>query len=339
MKLQTTLLADLKLKPRHGLSARAILRHLAAAQGGQFSTRQAAALGVGHPQILALRDAGEVRNVRYSVWHFQSAPLPLDPAVTAFLACWPHGVISHDSAAQYHGLRRVARPASPHITVTHGQTCRPRGVTVHHTTAMAAADIVKAGPLRYTSLARLGCDLADPHDPWGTLALLDDMVALGAALAWVHDRATNLAQGRGGAHLMARASRPNGAPEFRSWLERAAAHVFAAGGLPPADWNVRITGEDGFIGIVDALWRPYLVVCELQGLRFHTTPQQLQRDYRKRNQLGDASYQVRIATWEDVVHRPVEVVVTLMRALRAGGADVDLAGIPSRIELPDRPFT
>src|SRR3712207_77252 len=58
----------------------------------------------------------------------------------AYLACWPFGVISHDSAAAYHELRRIRPPDKPHITVLHGQTCRPAGIDVHHSTALPAQD-------------------------------------------------------------------------------------------------------------------------------------------------------------------------------------------------------
>lgn len=338
MNFETSLLADLGLKKSHNLGARPLLRHLGATQDGQFSTRQASVLGVRHSQVLALRDTGEIQNQRYGVWRFVSATGSADPAITAFLACWPAGVISHDTTAVFYGLRRVARPEKPHITVLDGVTCRPTGVVVHHTTSLPGADILKSGPLRYTSLARNVCDLANPRNQWETLAILDDAVALGAKPRWIHERALALSLGRGGVDTVAKATAPGASSEFRSWLERAACDVFAAGGLPAAEWNVPLHDSAGLIGVVDALWRPYQVVSELQGLRFHTTPRQLERDNRKRNRLGDAHHQLRVSSWTDLVHDPVDVVATLMRALRAAGADLDLARIPRDIAVPAHPF-
>jgi hypothetical protein len=272
------------------------------------------------------------------VWRFVSAAGTPDPAITAFLACWPAGVISRQSAAAFHGLKRIAIPASPHVTVLHGQTCRPSGISVHHTTSLPGVDVLKRGPVRYTSLARTTCDLANPGDPWETLAILDDAVALGAARRWLYARAVQLSRGRGGVELVAKATSPTGAAEFRSWLERTSSHVFRVGGLPDPEWNVAVRDDDGLIGIVDALWRYYWVIAELQGLRFHTTPRQLERDNHKRNRLGDAEHQLRIASWSDIVHTPVAVVATLMRALRAAGADLDPARIPRDIAVPAHPF-
>lgn len=89
---------------------------------------------------------------------------------------------------------------------------------------------------------------------------------------------------------------------------------------------------------VDALWHLWQVISEKEGLRFHTAPRQRREDARRFNRLGDAGYAVRRFTWEDVVYRPVEVAVTVARALRAGGADVDIARIPRQIILPAQPF-
>lgn len=338
MYLRRRLLADLGMDEKHGLSSRSLLRMLGAAQDGQFSTRQSAALGVTRAEVMAMRDAREIASVRYAVWRFVSAVGQPNAAITAFLACWPFGVISHDSAAVHHGLRRIDAPGQPHITVLHGQTCRPAGIVVHHTLTMPGADVVCLGTLRYTSLARLVCDLANPSDPWETLAIVDDAVALGASRTWLNRTATQLAVGRGGVELVAKATAPGASSDFRSWLERAGAHVFALGGLPPAAWNVPLRDRRGRIGIVDALWREHRVIAELQGLRFHTTGRQLERDNRKRNRLSEADYRLRVASWSDLVHTPVEVVATLGRALQAAGADVDLARIPRTIVVPPRPF-
>jgi len=234
MELRTSLLADLALPRDHDLAARPLLRCLGAAQDGQFSTRQAAVLDIKPTQVLALRDAGEIEQRRYSVWRFVSAAGTPDPAITAFLACWPAGVISRQSAATFHGLKRIAIPASPHITVLHGQTCRPSGISVHHTTSLPGVDVLKRGPVRYTSLARTTCDLANPSDPWETLAILDDAVALGAARPWLHARAVQLSRGRGGVELVAKATSPTGAAEFRSWLEHTWSKGSHPGGEEPA---------------------------------------------------------------------------------------------------------
>lgn len=332
------LLADLNLKRGSNVAARNLLRLLGRAQDGQFSTRQALALGISRTQVLAMRDAGEVAPVRRSVCRFTSTAGQPDPAITAFVTCWPNGVISHASAAQFHNLRRVAVPDRPEITVPFGTTCRPTGIVVHHSKLLGSADVLRVGPLRYTSLARSTCDLANGDDPWETLAIVDDAVAAGARRQWIHARALELRPGRDGVSLVERATRPGASDEFRSWLERAGAHVFAIGGLPPPIWNAEVRDQRGRIGVVDALWPEHRVVCELKGLRFHTTADQLRRDDQRLNRLLDAAYGVRSFGWRDMVEDARGVVATLMRALRSAGARVDLADIPRVIDVPARPF-
>ena len=314
------------------------LRQAAALQDGQYATAQALTLGVSPTVQRGLRRRGEAEGLRHGVSRFTTAVGDPDPAVTAALTCWPDAVISHASAVRFHGLTRVPAPDEPEITVPHGQVRKPSGIKVHWSRALEAVDIQRVGLIGYTTMARTPCDLADRLDPWEALALVDDIIAGGAARRWIHRRAKVLANGRGGVAMVRDATHPDAARVFRSWLERAAAHVFRAGAIPDPEWNVRVRDEAGLIGIVDALWRPWWVIAELEGMRFHTTPRQRRSDANRFNRLLDAEYRARRFTWEDIVHRPVDVVGRLYRALNAAGAGLDPARIPRHIELPARPF-
>jgi hypothetical protein len=338
MDVLRQLLKDLGLPLKHGLSPRTVLRTLAAAQNGQFATEQARLLELKPSQIHALHKRGEIEWVRQRVWRFVSSPEPVDDAVTAFLACWPHAVISHASAANFHGLTRVDAPDQPEVTVRKGTRCRVAGVVIHTSRSLEAADILSVGPLRYTSLARTVCDLATPDDPWETLSILDDAVAGGASRKWIHNRAVALGNRRPGIGLIERATRAGASDEFRSWLERAGAHVITMAGLPPPMWNVEVRDDRGRIGIVDALWLPERVICELKGLRFHTAPTQVHRDDKRLNRLFDAGYGVRVIGWRELVDDAPGAVATIGRALQAAGTTVDLARIPQDLRVPTRPF-
>jgi hypothetical protein len=314
------------------------LRKLSGNQDGQFATAQARNLGLSAEHLRSLRERGEIAVLRRGVWRFCAAVCDPDPPVTAYLACWPHGVISHASAARHHGLRRVARPPHPTVTVPYGAPCSPSGVQVHRSRLLPNADILRVGEVRYTTLARTVCDLADPCDPWGSLSILDDAVAIGARPGWIHQRATVLASGRSGVTLIRAATAPGASNVFRSWLERASSTVYRAASLPDPDWNVRVHDDAGLIGLVDALWRVWNVISEKEGLRFHTTPAQRRSDAKRFNRLRDAGYDPRRFTWEDVVHTPVDVAATVLRALNAAGADLDPACLPRHIAIPTHPF-
>ena len=310
------------------------LRLVSAGQDSQFATAQALALGLTYRQLEGMRVRGEIEKLRRGVSRFLGAAGEADPAITAVLTCWPDGVISHASAAHHHGISRVQQPGQPEITVPHGLVHKLPGITVHWSRSLPSQDILTVGNVGYTSMARTTLDLANPADPAETLAILDDVMAKGTSRGWVHARATDLSNGRGGVALIREATGKDAAPRFNSWLERTSAHVYRAGGLPDPEWNVWVRDARGRIGIVDALWPQWKVVSEKEGLRFHTTPSQRRRDAERFNRLLDADFRARRFTWEDITQDPLRVVETLYRALRAAGADLDPARIPRKIDVP-----
>ena len=314
------------------------LHALSAQQDGQFTSRQAAAAGVDRDMLAWLQRSGAVVSLRHGVERFTHTPGDPDIAITAYLACLPYGVICRRSAAVFHRLSRVKPPPQPEVLVPHGIRCAPEGITVVHTRNLRPADILRVGPIAYTTLARTVLDIADPDDAWETLSVLDDAIAAGAKRAWIHNRATELKAGRAGVTLVHRATAPDAPGVFRSWLERMAGHIYRMAGIPDPEWNVPLYDSRGKIGVVDALWRPWRVVSEKEGLRFHTSPAERRRDARRFNRLLEAKYGARRFTWFDLVHDPVDMAATIHRALRAGGADLDPNTIPSRIILDTRPF-
>lgn len=315
----------------------AVLRALSSLQDGQFATRQAVALGLTSNAVRWLARSGRTSSPRRGVWRWATAAGTADVAVTAWLTCWPAGVISHRSAAHHHGLASGGAPPSPEITVAHGGPTRaPAGLRVHVSRDLPTTDRLLVGAVTYTSLARTVCDLATATDAAATLTRVDDAIALGAAPRWIHRRASALAVGRDGVALVREATSPEGAATFRSWLERTSAELFLAAGLPTPSWNVPVRDRRGRIGVVDASWTDHGVVVELEGLRFHTTPRQRRRDAEQTVEPLGAGLVVRRFTWHDVVERPAEVVATVATALEAAGADVDVALVSARLSSSTR---
>lgn len=312
--------------------ASVLLPLLAGTQDGQFATRQARALGLSQHAIAWLAERGTVIRIRPGVYRYAGATGIPDAAVTAWLVFWPHGTISHDSAAHVHGFGDP--PATAHVTVPHASRRGTTGITIHRTRGLPNKDRVWLDGVAYTSIARTVCDLADPNDAMGSLTRVDDAVAGGAKRLWIHRRASELACGRAGVVLVRDATAPGASDEFRSWLERTCGGVYEAAGLPRPAWNERVRDRRGLIGVVDSLWRTKDtgaqrdVIAECEGLRFHTTPSQRRRDAERFNRLLAAGHVVRRFTWRDVVERPDYLAHTVADALREAGADVDDVAIP-----------
>lgn len=307
------------------------LRLLAALQDGQFGTRQARALGVARSRLQRMAAGAEIHNASVGVWRFTTAVGMPDVAVTAWLRCWPHAIVSHWSAAHAHGLADA--PSQPSLTIPHTLRRAPAGIVVHRSRTLPGKDRHWIEGVAYMSVARTVCDLADPDDIPASLVRLDNAVAAGARRAWIHQRATALAPGRPGVQAIRDATTKDAAQAFRSWLERVTDHLWHIAGFPLPQWNQRVRDRRGLVGIVDCRW-PGDVLAELEGLRFHTTPSQRRRDAERFNRFLAAGCIVRRFTWRDVVERPLYVVTTMGEALRAGGVEVDLAGIPATIALP-----
>lgn len=306
-----------------------LLRLLATLQDAQFSTAQALALGVSRYALNLLVDRGEVHRIRRGVWRSSTAPGQPDLAVTAWLACWPAGTISHASAAHAHGLGEA--PEFPHVTVSHDLRRTIAGAVLHRTREMPGKDRLWIAGVAYTSVARTLCDDADATKPVATLTRVDDAIAAGAKRAWIHRRAAALAPGRSGVTLVRDATSPKAAAEFRSRLERVTSVLFSLAGIPQPAWNVPTRDRHGLIGRVDCRWDK--VVAELEGLRFHTTPSQRRRDAERFNRLLHAGLIVRRFTWRDVVDRPGYVVQTIADALVSNGIPVELRPLPDDLEI------
>jgi very-short-patch-repair endonuclease len=73
--------------------------------------------------------------------------------------------------------------------------------------------------------------------------------------------------------------------------------------------------ERGLIGVVDAVFTAERLVVELEGLRFHTTPEQRGNDAARFNRLGMAGWLPLRYIWLDVVRQPGAVAGELRQAL------------------------
>ncbi len=139
------------------------LYEIAAAQGGLFTTSQAAEAGYS-PQLLNhhLR-GGRVLRVRRGVYRLVHFPAgEHEELVVVWLWSEQAGVFSHETALSLHGLSDLL-PARVHITLPAAWKKRrfrvPEGVTLHHDD-VSSEQRAWVGPVPLTSVTRTLEDLA-----------------------------------------------------------------------------------------------------------------------------------------------------------------------------------
>ncbi|MBA2529805.1 MAG: DUF559 domain-containing protein [Euzebyales bacterium] len=292
------------------------LRAAAAAQHATFTCRQAAQHGVTHRVLERLTALGEIERQHRGVHRFTAIPLTRSAEIAAaVLAGGPDAVASHDTSLELHGLRK-AWPGAP-IEICSPTTWHPEvtGIHVHRTRRLESRDITTVDGIRATNGARTLVDLASRYERVALTRLVDDAICWGVAKRnAVYRRSCALRNGRRGVGLLVTLTDPDAEAVFRSWLERLAWSVFDRHGVAQPLWNVPRHDAEGLIGIVDCLWPDLPLVVELEGLRFHTSPQQRRDDARRFNRLGAGARVLRF-TWQDVVEMPERMCGQILAAL------------------------
>jgi predicted transcriptional regulator of viral defense system len=317
-------------RPDHASPDRRVAR-TSARQHGFVTLAQALGAGLTKAAVRHRVQTGRWRRVHLGVYAVNGVPETwAGVAMAATLAAQPRRAgaeapvaVAREAALWLRGVDRLGLPDHIDLIVRAARAPRVRGARVHTSRTLTAAHVTTVDNVPVTTGPRTLVDLAGAGYGQATsLGLLDDLVCADLAKpAEVHDLATQMRKGRAGVGLLADLTGQDAAARFRSWLERTAAEVFTAGHLPPPAWNVALNDGDGRVGIVDAVWAEASVVVELDGLRFHSTPAQRQRDRARDRRLQLAGWTVLRFTWEDVTRRPDLVVAQIRRALGGGGGN------------------
>ena len=219
--------------------------------------------------------------------------------------------VAGSSALWLRNCRRLGQPKSHEILVGRRRTPTISGASVRRTDCLPPGDLELIDGIPALAVPRLLVDLCGRIPDVDFVAALDDLLGPGDARlrSEIHARALALRRGRKTVDRLVALTKPGAEAAFRSWLERHVAHLFAAAAVPPAGWNVEVHDTAGkLIGIGDAVWVEQRVVVELDGLRFHASAGQRQRDNRKDRRLAANGWLVLRYTWLDVSERPAEVV-------------------------------
>jgi hypothetical protein len=239
-------------------------------------------------------------------------------AAAVAAALGPSAAVSHQTAAQLHGLSMLGPPpAELSITRPPGagsRSARP-GVRVH-CAALPAEHVGGRLGVPVTTVARTVIDLSRVLDFRSGVVVADS--ALQQKLTSKNELAAVIAacQRWPGLRKAAQVAEfADGGAE--SPLESLARIVFRDGGLPPPELQVEIRDSE-FIGRVDFLWRRFRTIAEVDGAGKYDNRDLARRELRRDKRFREAGYEVVHFDWKEINGDPGYVVTSVWTAFEHG---------------------
>ena len=292
---------------------------LAAGQDGLLIYPQLRATGYTNKQIKHLVNGGQLRRLERELYVVAGAPATQRQAIrAAVLAAGADAAASRGSAGElfgvpgYRGMRvEVASPYGCDHEFTLGKLHQSCYLPKHH--------ITHVDGIAVTNPARMLFDLSAELRFQRLERTANSAIAL--KLVTVLEMRRMLTE-------LGKRGRP-GTRQFRALvekLERARGHAesglegdFLAlvvdGGLPEPRLQVDMFDDDGFIGRVDTIWQPHLVIAEVDSDWLHTAPLDEEADALRDKRLRALGYDVVRFSEHQIRHRPEYVVRRLREKL------------------------
>ena len=240
--------------------------------------------------------------------------------VKAAASVLPGAVISHESAAEWHGMAGVETGlavVSVHTRTTHVFP----GVTVRRNHDLLDEHVVTVKGFPVTSVERTVADLAAHLDPAPFFELVDGLHASGALvverMVEVVDAVAR--RGRPGSKLLRATVEqivPSGSDE--SMLERHGRALLRKHGFGsfesefPIPWSPHRRFDDA-----DPQRR---VAIEWDGRKWHIGADRFERDRKRSNEAQRHGWILLRFTWDDVVRHPARVIESVTACVRARSA-------------------
>lgn len=266
---------------RCGLSRHAVNRHVRSGHWRRCSQ------GVFFVDDRAFTDAARIRA---SVWGYG-----------------PRATASGLAAAWWLGLTRFA-PELVEVTVPRNSHGRSRQGTRLRRRDLMPADIVERDDLQVTALPLTAVEASVRRG--GGPKLMDTALQRHTNLRplWNSHLRNKGRYGSPAARRLLQAA-DGGA---RSAAERLFAQLLRQAGITGWKANQRVAGYE-----VDYVFEASKVAIEIDGLAFHSDPDDFQRDRVKQNALALAGWQVLRFTWLDLTEYPERVIAEVNRATSA----------------------
>jgi very-short-patch-repair endonuclease len=278
-------------------------------QSARISQSQLVALGFTRNAIAWRVRSGAIYPLHRAVYGVgPRIEVELGDETAALLAVGAPVALSHESAAYIYRLWRT-RPDVVHVTVPSNRAKSRRGIVVHRSNRLTAADVTTHRGLPVTAPARMFLDLADRHPARTVERAFDE--ALGRRLVTPAIIRETLARsaGRAGAPLLAALIDPARAGGVTvGEAEERLLQLLRHANLPDPHRNARVGPFT-----VDFLWPDHQVAVEFDSFAWHAGPWSFRRDRAKDAYLKDRAIDLHRVTWA-MLEDPVPLVARLVRA-------------------------
>ncbi|MGH8926049.1 MAG: type IV toxin-antitoxin system AbiEi family antitoxin domain-containing protein [Acidimicrobiia bacterium] len=294
------------------------LAALATSQAGYLSREQADGLGMSDSSVQRRVKNGTWIVVRKGLYRVQGVIGDYKALLRGAAAILPDATISHESAAEAHGIPYIARGKA--VVTVHPRTTHDfPGVAVHRSLDLVSAHRQLVESVWTTTAARTLVDSAAVLRPKALELAVDDSLARGLVgieeLQQVFEQVAR--RGRTGCAAMRKliGERVGDDTVSASRLEKLGLGVFERGGLPrpiwqyPAPWNRESR--------IDFAWPHFCVGCECDSRRWHTRVADFQSDRDRDNLSLLHNWRIFRFTWYDFTKRPEFVITQLREAMAA----------------------
>lgn len=298
-----------------GISKRVITQALS--NGGSITSAEIQALGGSREWLSRREREGWLERCGPSTYRLPGTTSEWHATLAA--ACHRlGGVVSHESAAQLHGMPRLRRGMLI-VTVPVRRSNRYPGVDVRQKTDLAADQVAWKAGLPVTTPARTIIDLAAHLGVSRLARLVDWTVAQGLTsnetlLGLFADVGR---RGKPGTQKLRKVMEDRGGAPDRdpSELEWRLVDLIERAGLPSPTREFKAPWLAPTNGRVDLAYEDHLLVIEADGRRWHTQADAFLTDRERDNLAQLAGWRVLRFTWWDVEQRPEYVVLTIRKAL------------------------
>jgi len=295
----------------------ATIAALASAQHAVISLDQLTELGLTKGATRKRAAAGRLHTIHRAVYSLVPRELLTREGhwMAAVLACGPHAVLSHRSAAALLGLRDWGW-TKIEVTVPRHSGHHRRGIAVHRSTVLTARDVTTVKNIPCTSVARTLLDLADVVSRRHLERAFDESEVL--ELFDLRAIADQLARNP----TRAAASRVRslleehyiGSTVTRTELEEAFLTLCRSAGVPDPACNEWVDFGDGEPPVwADFVWREQRVIVETDGRKVHGTVRARERDPRRDQRALLAGWTPIRTTYRQVTRRAYELRPTIVR--------------------------